>query len=429
MRRCNSPANSMTATLPTNLSEADHRMDQALIPRIIEAALLASSQPLTLAQLQGLFPEEEPAPPGSVERALELLREGCAERGVELVEVASGFRFQVKADVHGWVARLWTERRTKYTRATLETLALIAYRQPITRGEIEQVRGVAVSSNIIQALEEREWIRVVGHRDVPGKPALFGTTKGFLDYFGLKRLDELPPLSELKDIAELEPQLPLDRDGQLDGVVPASAAMDAAQGQADAGASDADGGNSDADADADEHASDASETETETETALAAASDADAETAVDASSSAPSESDLDVAADTHRSIETDNDIDAGTDVDGDVGSDSNDDDQASSADDDADTEAADAGTADDTADAPSDDTPHHPEASSAQHTQHTPDPDSAREGDPDTAPGTRADAVNEDEDNAVATTTVAVDEADSDPEADPQRVGRSQTHE
>lgn len=399
-------------------------MDQALITRIIEAALLASSQPLTLAQLQGLFPEEEPAPPGSVERALELLREGCAERGVELVEVASGFRFQVKADVHGWVARLWTERRTKYTRATLETLALIAYRQPITRGEIEQVRGVAVSSNIIQALEEREWIRVVGHRDVPGKPALFGTTKGFLDYFGLKRLDELPPLSELKDIAELEPQLPLDRDGQLDGVVPASAAMDAAQGQADAGASDADGGNADADADAAEHASDASETET----ALAAASDADAETAVDASGSAPtdSESDSDVAADSHRSIETDNDIDAGTDVDGDVGSDSTDDDQASSADDDADTEAADAGTADDTADAPSDDTPHHPEASSAQH---TPDPDSAREGDPDTAPGTRADAVNEDEDNAVATTTVAVDEADSDPEADPQRVGRSQTHE
>ncbi|WP_311238190.1 MULTISPECIES: SMC-Scp complex subunit ScpB [unclassified Xanthomonas] len=426
MRRCNSPANSMTATLPTNLSEADHRMDQALITRIIEAALLASSQPLTLAQLQGLFPEEEPAPPGSVERALELLREGCAERGVELVEVASGFRFQVKADVHGWVARLWTERRTKYTRATLETLALIAYRQPITRGEIEQVRGVAVSSNIIQALEEREWIRVVGHRDVPGKPALFGTTKGFLDYFGLKRLDELPPLSELKDIAELEPQLPLDRDGQLDGVVPASAAMDAAQGQADAGASDADGGN--ADADAAEHASDASDA---SETAPAAASDADAETAVDASGSAPSESDSDVAADSHRSIETDNDIDTGTDVDGDVGSDSdsNDDDQTSSADDDADTEAADAGTADDTADAPSDDTPHHPEASSAQHTQHTPDPDSAREGDPDTAPGTRADAVNEDEDNAVATTTVAVDEADSDPEADPQRVGRSQTHE
>ena len=183
-------------------------MDQSLINRIVEAALLAATQPLTLAQLHGLFPEDEPAPEGSVEQALQQLTEACADRGVELVEVASGYRYQVKADVHAWVARLWTERKTKYTRATLETLALIAYRQPITRGVIEQVRGVAVSSNIIQALEEREWIRVVGHRDVPGKPALFGTTKGFLDYFGLKRLDELPPLSELKDIGELEPQLP-----------------------------------------------------------------------------------------------------------------------------------------------------------------------------------------------------------------------------
>ena len=185
-------------------------MDQTLITRIVEAALLAANQPLTLAQLHSLFPEDQPAPNGSVEQALEFLREDCANRGVELVELASGFRYQVKADVHAWVSRLWTERKTKYTRATLETLALIAYRQPITRGEIEQVRGVAVSSNIIQALEEREWIRVVGHRDVPGKPALFGTTKAFLDYFGLKRLDELPPLSELKDIGELEPQLQFD---------------------------------------------------------------------------------------------------------------------------------------------------------------------------------------------------------------------------
>jgi len=189
-------------------------MDQALINRIVEGALLASSQPLTLAQLQELFPEEQPAPPGSIERALEQLREACVGRGVELVEVASGFRYQITREVHGWVSRLWTERKTRYTRATLETLALIAYRQPITRGEIEQVRGVAVSSNIIQALEEREWIRVVGHRDVPGRPALFGTTRGFLDYFGLKRLDELPPLSELRDIGELEPQLPLGDDGQ-----------------------------------------------------------------------------------------------------------------------------------------------------------------------------------------------------------------------
>lgn len=185
-------------------------MDQTLITRIVEASLLAASQPLTLAQLHALFPEDAPAPADSVEQALESLQAACADRGVELVELASGFRYQVKSDVHPWVARLWTERQTRYTRATLETLALIAYRQPITRGEIEQVRGVAVSSNIIKALEEREWIRVVGHRDVPGKPALFGTTKAFLDYFGLKRLDELPPLSELKEIGELEPQFQFD---------------------------------------------------------------------------------------------------------------------------------------------------------------------------------------------------------------------------
>lgn len=185
-------------------------MDQTLIRQIVEAALLAAPQPLTLAQLAGLFGEEEAPPPGSLEQAIADLREACADRGVELVEVASGFRFQVKADVHAWVARLWTERQTKYTRATLETLALIAYRQPITRGEIEQIRGVSVNANMIKMLEEREWIRSVGHRDVPGRPELFGTTKTFLDYFGLRSLDELPPLAELKDIPELEPQLPFD---------------------------------------------------------------------------------------------------------------------------------------------------------------------------------------------------------------------------
>ena len=152
-------------------------MDQALITRIVEAALLAANQPLTLAQLHGLFPEEQPAPPGSVEQALEQLREGCAERGVNLVEVASGFRFQVKEEVHGWVSRLWTERKTKYTRATLETLALIAYRQPITRGEIEDIRGVGVNSQFIKTLQERGWIRVDSSRDVPGRPALLATTQ------------------------------------------------------------------------------------------------------------------------------------------------------------------------------------------------------------------------------------------------------------
>ncbi|MBV6801858.1 SMC-Scp complex subunit ScpB [Xanthomonas campestris pv. lawsoniae] len=378
-------------------------MDQALITRIIEAALLASSQPLTLAQLQGLFPEEEPAPPGSVERALELLREACAERGVELVEVASGFRFQVKADVHGWVARLWTERRTKYTRATLETLALIAYRQPITRGEIEQVRGVAVSSNIIQALEEREWIRVVGHRDVPGKPALFGTTKGFLDYFGLKRLDELPPLAELKDIAELEPQLPLDRDGQLDGAVPAAAAMDAARDQADADQADAEGGDTGAD-DADAGGTDA---------------DVEAGAAADDSGTGALQDSLEMdEADAERDTEIESDADADQHAQQSP-DDAAVDQQHHGLDEAIDTEAV---------DAVNDQTPQHPEHGSA-HEKNTQDPDDAREGDPDTAPGTRADAVNEDEDNAVATTTVAVDEADSDPEADPQRGGRSQTHE
>ena len=182
-------------------------MDQPFITRIVEAVLLAANQPLTILQLRGLFTLDEAAPEGSIEQALTDLRAGCEGRGIELTETASGYRFQVQADVHAWVARLWTERQTKYTRATLETLAIIAYRQPITRGEIEQVRGVAVSSNIVKALEEREWIRVIGHRDVPGRPELLGTTRSFLDYFGLKSLDQLPPLSALKDFGELDPQL------------------------------------------------------------------------------------------------------------------------------------------------------------------------------------------------------------------------------
>ncbi len=222
-------------------------VDQALVNRIVEAALLAANLPMTVAQLEELFPEQRPAPEGAIPTALEQLGAACADRGVELVEVASGWRYQVKGEVHGWVSRMWTERKTRYTRATLETLALIAYRQPITRGEIEQVRGVAVSSNIIQALEEREWIRVVGHRDVPGRPALFGTTRGFLDYFGLKRLDELPPLSELKDIGELDPQLPFapatakvaaegqPEDTQATPVEDAGQADDASTAQASAG--------------------------------------------------------------------------------------------------------------------------------------------------------------------------------------------------
>ncbi len=184
--------------------------EQQHLQRIVEAALLAAPQPLSVAQIYALFPEDEPLETGSIEQAITALQDDCATRGVELVEVASGYRYQVKPEVHGHVSRLWAERQTKYTRATLETLALIAYRQPITRGEIEQIRGVGVNANMVKSLEEREWIRVVGHRDVPGRPELFGTTRTFLDYFGLKSLDELPPLAALKEIPELEPQLPFD---------------------------------------------------------------------------------------------------------------------------------------------------------------------------------------------------------------------------
>jgi segregation and condensation protein B len=179
------------------------------LKRIVEAALLAAAQPLSLTQLAALFGEHESPAHDELARALHELADDCADRGVELTEVASGFRYQVRQDVHPWVARLWTERQTKYSRALLETLALIAYRQPITRGEIEQIRGVAVSTNIVKTLEEREWVRVVGYRDVPGKPALFGTTKIFLDYFNLKSLDELPPLSEIREIEDFDPQLTL----------------------------------------------------------------------------------------------------------------------------------------------------------------------------------------------------------------------------
>ena len=172
---------------------------------IIEAALLASSQPMTIHQLGDLFNEADDVGQEQIAKVLEALAEDCDGRGVELKQVASGFRYQVRQEVHPWISRMWTEKPSRYSRALLETLALIAYRQPITRPEIEQIRGVVVSSNIIKTMEEREWIRVVGYRDVPGKPALFGTTRAFLDYFNLKSLDQLPPLSEIRDMED--PQL------------------------------------------------------------------------------------------------------------------------------------------------------------------------------------------------------------------------------
>lgn len=180
------------------------------LQQILEAILLAAGQPLSTAKLAALFTDEERPPTGEISRALEQLGNECTDRGVELIKVASGYRFQIKQDFNEWVSRLWKERPPRYSRALLETIALIAYRQPITRGEIEAVRGVSVSTNIIRTLQEREWIRVVGHRDVPGKPALFGTTHTFLDSFGLQNLDELPTLAEIRDMENLEPELQLE---------------------------------------------------------------------------------------------------------------------------------------------------------------------------------------------------------------------------
>ncbi|HTM28347.1 MAG TPA: SMC-Scp complex subunit ScpB [Rhodanobacter sp.] len=176
---------------------------------IVEAALLASTQPVTVQQLGELFTEADAVDRSQIAMALEELAGDCTGRGVELREVASGFRYQVRQEVHPWISRMWTERPSRYSRALLETLALIAYRQPITRPEIEQIRGVVVSSNMIKTMEEREWIRIVGYRDMPGKPALFGTTRAFLDYFNLKSLDQLPPLSAIRDMED--PQLRLEQ--------------------------------------------------------------------------------------------------------------------------------------------------------------------------------------------------------------------------
>lgn len=177
---------------------------------ILEGVLMASDEPLKLGDLAAVFTDDEKPSTADINNALHELQEDYSERGFELKEVASGFRMQVREDVNLWVSRLWEERPQRYSRALLETLALIAYRQPITRGDIEEVRGVSVRSTIIRTLQEREWIRVVGHRDVPGKPALFGTTKAFLDYFNLASLDDLPSLAEIADMESLEPELDLE---------------------------------------------------------------------------------------------------------------------------------------------------------------------------------------------------------------------------
>ncbi len=180
-------------------------MEAEQIRRIVEAALLASDGPLTVANLVKLFAPGELDEEGAskqIREALKALEADTAERGVELKRVASGYRYQVRQDLSEWVSRLWDEKPPRYTRALLETLALVAYKQPVTRGDIEQVRGVSVSQNIMRTLIERDWIRVVGQKEVPGRPSLYGTTRAFLDYFNLKSLDELPPLAEIRALIE-----------------------------------------------------------------------------------------------------------------------------------------------------------------------------------------------------------------------------------
>ena len=189
-------------------------MDDKQIKNILEAALLGSGRPLSLDVLFGLFDKDSGPDRKSLKDILGSLVSEYEDRGIQLIEVGTGYRVQIRKSMSDWLSPLWEERSPRYSRALLETLALIAYRQPITRGEIEQVRGVAVSTNIIRTVLERGWVRVIGHRDVPGKPALFGTTKEFLDYFSLKRLEDLPPLSDLKDFKDLNIELALPEPSQ-----------------------------------------------------------------------------------------------------------------------------------------------------------------------------------------------------------------------
>lgn len=196
------------------------------VKRIIEGALFAAGQPMKLDKLANLFFEEERPTTDVLMEALGQLKDEYAERGVELKQVSSGYRFQVKEEVGEWVSRLWEEKPPRYSRALLETLALIAYRQPITRGEIEEIRGVSVSSHITKTLLERDWIRVVGHRDVPGRPAMYGTTRNFLDYFNLENLDELPSLAEIRDLDTINAELALEENGGVSPEPEAGAEVD-----------------------------------------------------------------------------------------------------------------------------------------------------------------------------------------------------------
>jgi len=193
-------------------------MSEASIKHVVEAVLLAAGKPLGIEQLLEVFGDGEKPDRDQLRAAIAALQEEYAERGIELVQVASGWRVQVRQSMEPWVSRLTEEKPARYSRALLETLALVAYRQPITRGEIEDIRGVSVSTSIMKTLQEREWVRIVGHRDVPGRPAMYGTTRQFLDYFNLKGLDDLPSLMELRDIDSINAELELALPGEAEVV-------------------------------------------------------------------------------------------------------------------------------------------------------------------------------------------------------------------
>lgn len=199
-----------------------------LLRRIVEGALLTAGKPLAVADLAALFDTHDRPGNDAIRQALTTIGEQCAGRGFELKEVASGYRLQVVQEVAPWIARMWEERPQRYSRALLETLSLIAYRQPITRGDIEEIRGVAVASNIMKTLLEREWVRIVGHKDVPGRPAMYATTRKFLDYFDLKNLDDLPTLAEIRDLDSFTGELALEG---VDTLQPEAANVDAANSE------------------------------------------------------------------------------------------------------------------------------------------------------------------------------------------------------
>lgn len=198
------------------------------LQQILEAAIMVAGRPLTISNMQKLFDEGHEPETSDIKQALVAIQEKYQTNGIELKEVASGYQFQAKIESSQWLSRLWEERAPRYSRAFLETLALIAYRQPITRAEIEEIRGVTASSHILKSLQEREWIRVLGYKDIPGKPALYGTTKTFLDYFNLKSLDELPTLAELKDLASQEAKLQVEIDFENTKAKPANPSNEAA---------------------------------------------------------------------------------------------------------------------------------------------------------------------------------------------------------